>query len=208
MPRKPLLLGMLVGVLLAVAAIAVLLTSGKLVVPARGADTAPITLPADLGGLRQHIDVYRERHTPAETAEEEGVTARTDALTASTYSRAYDGAAVAVHQYASDDLTLQVTIVAIRASSSPLLPGVLQDPTDLGLLALPTEVIEIGQARCLIRRFLHGPGGDLNPFNQATDECQRTGPGATVFAYVEGAESSTAQRQVVDATDAAFALIS
>ena len=71
----------------------------------------------------------------------------------------------------------------------------------------PTEVIEIGQARCLIRRFLHGPGGDLNPFNQATDECQRTGPDATVFAYVEGAESSTAQRQVVELTDAAFTLI-
>jgi len=198
---------MLGGVLLAVAAIAVLLTSGKLVVPALGADNAPITLPAELGGLRQHIDVYRERHTPAETAEEERITARTDALTASTYSKAYDGAAAAVHQYASDDLTLQVTIIAVRASSSRLLPGVLQDPADMGLLDLPTEVIEIGQARCLIRRFLHGPGGDLNPFNQATDECQRTGPHATVFAYVEGAESSTAQRQVVDLTNAAFALI-
>ena len=69
-------------------------------------------------------------------------------------------------------------------------------------------VIEIGRARCLIRRSRHGPGGDLNPFNQATDECQRTGADATVFAHVEGDEASTAQRQVVDVTDAAFVLIS
>ena len=188
--------------------VAVLVTGGKI----RWVDSSPdgttIFLPAEIAGLQDYIGAFaaHQDRTPDQIAAAAARLDRTYAITTDAYRKAYSGAAVAVHRYASADLALVLTVVAVRASSTPLLAGVLDDPADSGLIAQPLEVITIDNVSCLVRRYLHGPGGDLNPLNQETDQCQLSVPGqpATVWVFAQGAESSTAQHTVVDATSVAY----
>ena len=192
--------------------IGVLVTGGKLKwVGHHSPDARSIALPAEMAGLRDYVDALElgRSRTAAAVSAAAAQLDRTYRTTADAYRKAYPGAGVAVRRYATIDLALVLTVVAVRATSTPLLAGVLDDPADSGLIAQPLEVITIDSVSCLIRRFLHGPGGDLDPLNQETEQCQLSPPGqsGTVWVFAQGADTSTAQQAVVRATIIAFRIV-
>ena len=189
--------------------VAVLATGGKLRWASNdGPDATPIALPPQMAGLYDYIDALTTHggQTPDQIAAVAARLDRTYATTVNAYRQAYSGAAAIVRRYAGPDLALVLTVVAVRASSTPLLAGVLDDPADAGLIAQPLEVVTIGLVSCLVRRYLHGPGGDLDSLNQQTDECQLSVPGqrGTVWVFAQGAETSADQRTVVQAAAMAY----
>ena len=107
--------------------------------------------------------------------------------------------------YSDDELTSNVVVVAVRAQAPGLTIGPLSDPADLGLAAAQQEVVHVGDVDCnLVRQTLVAAGKPVDPQQERTVSCQRTGAGLTVIVTGNTGDGPSGQRQMVRATDEAW----
>ena len=208
--RAGFLLGLAGGVVVAVVVGLVLALTGVLHFGSKGqdeaaaVDTTPVTMPDTLGGLRQASAVVGEKSPEqgAKTIERYQATA---ARTAEAYSAAYGGAAAGVQVYADDNLETIPTVIAVRAPSPRMTNGVVSDPADLGLAALPQQVKQFGDVDCLIVQQQTAPAGqEIDPENERTTSCQRTGDGLTVQVTGLVEPGPTGQSTMIAVTNGAY----
>lgn len=213
--RGRLLTGIAIGVVAAVLVGAVLVFTNVLGFGSNdetaGPDTTPITLPTQLGGLRDQLDVTEDKAKNSTDAEKAhtATKARLDhtyALTTERYQQAFNGAAVAVRSYADDELQFLPTVIAVRASSPGLVNGPISDPADLGVAvsASAPYVQQHGLVECLlVSTETVLPGHEVDPDRLLTTTCRRANDAVTVYVHGLG-EGTAGNNQMVALTNAAF----
>jgi hypothetical protein len=164
-------------------------------------------LPDELAGLKTQDEILKAKATDdGSTKSSEAVMAtaqRTRRLTEEAYSQAY-GAPVEVQMYDSDDLEFLSTVIVVAAQSPGVVRGPVADPADLGLAVNINRVVKVGSVECEITTTTPVPAGKtVDPANETTTHCQRTGPGLTAIVYGIG-HGTEGQGQMVDLTNAAW----
>lgn len=192
--RSRFLLGVLVGALAALVAVA-LVVGLLFVIGVLGSASADreLTLPDSIGSLTPET----ENPTIAEENPEwAGSAAEVDEQTAASWSEAYDGASATAARYVDDELTSFLTVVAVAAPS----PGLATVSYDLERLALetpPTEVRSYGNVECLVRNLPSGDGAYV-------DQCQRSSDDLTVRVLLPGGDLSDDPATVAGNVDEVF----
>lgn len=191
------LLGLFVGVLVCtVVAVALLFTgvvrwgaasgSGPSTVAAAGTSTAgsaadqrPVTLPDSIGNLRREVLVLADHGSGAQQVRD-GVGRQTDrtvaALTA-TY-----GAGAGAAAYSEEDLDAVVWAMVVRtAVPSPVVLPAGPTADELGLAAVPREVLTSGEVHCVVQNDAVPAGQDVTPVDRHVLSCQRGDATRTVI---------------------------
>lgn len=134
----------------------------------------PLTLPDTVGGLA--AATASSGSGPSASAVSR--LASTADLVAGRVADAYGGAPAAARTYLSDDLQLQLLVMAVRAPS----PGLFvtsADAEEVGLAKPVEEVVVVGDVQCLVRNDVV-PAGQT-PGDARVQRCQRSGPALTVM---------------------------
>lgn len=212
-------IGVVVGLLLAVAAGAVLVGTktlhlGSTTATAPQVGTAPITLPADLVGFQDLIDVTKSKVNTGSTGSATIVAAqqknqqKVAAATIAAYQRAVPGAAVGYRAYADAGLLQFAGVIAVRAQYAGLTSGPVPDPVYQGLAVAQQQVKIFGDVQCSVSQSRPTPTGTpVDPALDLTTMCQRTGPGLTVQVYGTGFKGAAGQQQLVMLTNAGWASV-
>ncbi len=209
--RGPFLLGVALGLVLAVVIGAVLVLSKAMSFgsgdhPA-AADTRAVALPEELGGLKD-IDKASDAVSTKGSAERRARNAHTYVRTQRQYAAAFGGAGVGVRTYADQGLEFLGTVVAVRAPSAGLTIGPDADPADLGLGAPQREIKHFDDLECLVvnvQTVMKGQQAD--PEQQTTTLCRRSNSTVTVEAFGNG-RGPAQQKLIIALTEAAFAAVS
>jgi hypothetical protein len=169
-------------------------------------DTDPITLPSEIGGLKELVKAVEARGSDDKLVEDqvdnqEEVAKATEAA----YSKAFDGAAAAYLSYADSDLEHMPYVIAVRAEAPGMTIGPVVDPSFLGLAKAEREVQTVGEVECQV--FWSPPvteGMKPDPSSELTGNCQRTGSGATVYVGASGYEGPSGLKSLSSFTEAAW----
>jgi hypothetical protein len=208
--RGPLLLGLGLGLILAVVIGAGLVLSRAMSFgsgnhPA-AADTRAVTLPEGLGALKD-IDKASDAVSTKGSQERRARNAHTYIRTQQQYTGAFGGAGVGIRTYADRGLEFLGTVVAVRAPSAGLTIGPDADPADLGLGAPQREIKHFGDLECLVvnvQTVMKGQQAD--PEQQTTTLCRRSNSTVTVEAFGNG-RGAAQQKLIIALTEAAFAAV-
>ena len=201
--------GLIAGLVVAVAIGAVLVATGVMSF-ARPAtvDTRPVTLPSRLGALMDAGDAQAAltKTGTANLAKINVIREKTITLTTAAYSKAHSGAATGVRSYADAESSRNVTVIAVRAQSPDLTIGPVTDPESLGLAQNPRRVETVGEVDCIIvATQIVASGRKVDPDNDVSTACQRTGPGLTVQVWGEKFNGTAGRTDMAALVDAAWA---
>ena len=222
-PRKPwgpAAIGLVIGLVIAVAVGGVLAATKKLhfgTVAAATADTRTITLPQSVNGYQDLVAANKALLAGSSSASTRQSTivasqqanqAKVKSLTVAAYQAAYDGAAVDVHGYADAKLEHFVTVIAVRAGSPGLTLGPVTDAAYLGLAVNQQEVKAFGDVDCRVAHTNAVPAGKtVDPADQITTVCQRSAGALTVQVFGSAFDGADGQQAMVSLTNAAWAAV-
>jgi hypothetical protein len=170
------------------------------------ASTDPISLPAELDGLKELVKAVEARGGDAESVKSQVENQeQTSKSTEAAYSEAFDGAAAAYLTYSDASLEHLPYVIAVRADAPGMTIGPITDPSYLGLAKPEREVREVGEVECQI---IWSPpvtaGMKPDPSSELTTNCQRTGSGTTVYTGAAGYEGPSGLKALSSFTDAAW----
>jgi hypothetical protein len=168
--------------------------------------TEPITLPAEVDGLKELVKAVEARKSPAKVVEDQVESQEETAkATEAAYSEAFDGAAAAYRTYADAQLLHMPYVIAVRAEAPGMTIGPVVDPSFLGLAKPEREVRSVGEVECQI---IWSPpvteGMKPDPSSELTTNCQRSGSGASVFVGASGYEGPGGLKSLSGFTEAAW----
>jgi hypothetical protein len=209
----PLLVGVLIGLVVAVAAGAVLVLTkvAHLGSDTAAVDTRPVSMPGTLDGLSTWLDASKAKGAKQQVLDSlQQRQEHTVALTSEAYGKAYGGAGTGVQGYANPDLSWLPTVIAVRAHMSGLVTGPVADPADLGLAVNTNEVISVGDVECIRTHTRQVPeGSQAQDEDTVTGVCQRSGPAFSVLVYGPGgADGAQGRDRMVALTNAAYQALS
>ncbi len=211
-PWRAALAGFLVGLVLAVAVGAILLATkaahlGSATDAPRRVIATPVSLPNSLPGFPDFLAVNKTAiaaspmsadKKAAQLGRQEANQLKVEQLTVASYQRANPGAAVAFRGYANSDLEHFVNVIAVRAAYPGLTLGPVPDPAYLGLAVPQQQVKSFGQVDCLVTQSRTTLAGQpVDPENDVTIMCQRTGEALSVQLYGGGGFTGVADRQTM-----------
>jgi len=211
-PWRAALVGFLAGLVLAVAVGAILVATkaahlGSPTDAPQPASSTPVSLPNALPGFADFLTVNKTAiaassmsadKKAAQLAKQEANQSNVEQLTVASYRRASPGAAVAFHGYADSGLEHFVNIIAIRAAYPGLTLGPVPDPAYLGLAVPQQQVKSFGQVDCLVTQSRTTLAGKpVDPDNDVTTMCQRTGDSLSVQVYGGGGFTGVAGQQAM-----------
>ena len=148
--------------------------------------TSPITLPAQIGGYRDIVDVEAARTGSSHskiinTQRTHQATVRK--ATVAAYGKAFGGVAADYREYANHGLTRLPWVIAVRAPAPALTIGPIEDLPYLQLATPERAVVTVGTASCEVAwTQITLAGHRPNPADEVALECERTGSDITVFA--------------------------
>ena len=223
-PRRPwgaAAIGLVLGLVIAVAVGAVLVATKKLhfgtVADPSAVNTAAVTLPNSLGAYQDYVTANRTVLAKSSMAADKKAVllARQQAnqtkvkgLTIAAYQAAYGGAAVDVHTYADSDLMHTVSAIVIRAHSPGLTFGVVPDPAYLGMAVNQQQVKSFGPVNCrIVQDGTTVAGAPVDPKKDITTACQRSDSGLTVQVVGGPFEGPDGQQTMVTLTNDAWAAV-
>ena len=172
--RGPLLLGLLLGLVVAVGVGAVLVATGtmKFGGATAGPDTRPIILPAEIDGMTDARSLTLPSSVDRSMRELVGQLPEIVPRAEQDLSRAYGGASAKVQAYADPDLSKFVLVEVVRGDS----PGLTVIPTSAA--GGPTStIIRREDVECLVLQIPQSSGSKARTIPTV---CQRSGGGLTV----------------------------
>jgi hypothetical protein len=169
-------------------------------------DTRAITLPNDLGGLRDIGDVIKTKTHDAKIVKQQtNNVATVGAATEAAYRKAFGGPATAFRQYADSGLEHMPYVIAVRAPAPGLTIGPVQNAKFLGLATPEREVKSVGPVSCQIEWSPPTPAGRTPPpSSELVVACQRSGPHVTVYVVGGQFTGPSGLQASADFTNAAF----
>ncbi|SDP48580.1 hypothetical protein SAMN04515671_4448 [Nakamurella panacisegetis] len=222
-PRKPwgaTLVGLVIGLVIAVAVGGILLATKKMhfgTSAAASVDTRAIALPGSLAGYQDLVAANKAKLDQSSTtagrkatvlASQQANQAKVKSLTVASYEAAYGTTAVDVRSYADAGLEKTATVIAVRAGSPGLTLGPVTDPAYLGLAVNQQEIKTFDQISC---RVVHPEtttaGHPIDPGNSLTAACQRSDGALTVQVFSSGFDGAEGQQQMIALTNAAWAAV-
>lgn len=206
------------GLILAVGVGAVLVKTKTIRLGSPAADSgvsnAPITLPAQLDGFTDIVQAMgaigedSAQRTKA-VAFRRDTEAKTESLTRAAYEKAYPGASAAYRGYARADLSVLVSVIAVRAPSPGLTLGPVGDPATLAVAVLPQQIKVFGEVRCQVAQEQITPAGKpVDPSLDLTVLCQRSSANLTVRVSGSPFQGADGQQSIVALTNAAWTALS
>lgn len=182
------MLGLAIGVVATILVGAVLLFAkvlswGAASNDVTAADTRPLPMPDTLPGLTTQLVAAEARGMKPDARQNlTDRLANAQRLTTAAYQAAYGGAAAGYQAYSDADLESLVSVIAVRADSPGMTIGPVYAAADLGMAVPTTEVVQVGDVDCLIRRTTRVAAGQQeDPDDALTTNCQQTGSGLTVL---------------------------
>jgi hypothetical protein len=168
--------------------------------------TDPISLPPELGGLKELVKAVEAKNPDGKVAADQAKNQEAVAkATAAAYSKAFGGAAAAYGAYADPALEHMPYVIAVRAEAPGMTIGPVYDPSYLGLAKPEREVRSVGKVECQV---LWSPpvteGTTPDPSSELTANCERRGSGATVYTGSAGYSGPSGLKSLASFTEAAW----
>ena len=214
-------IGLAAGLVIAVAVAAVLLVTDVMhfgAEPTPAVSSAAITLPAELAGYSDLLAVNQallakssmsEARKTSNLAAQQSNQQKVSGLTIAAYQAASPGAAVAYRAYADPKLLHVASTIAVRAGYPGLTVGPVYDPTFQGIAVNRTAIKSFGEVDCLVAQLqITRAGSQVDPEQEATTMCQRTGTQLTVQVYGSAFNGAADQQTMVELTNAAWTSVS
>lgn len=191
-----LFLGVVAGLVVALIAGAVLYFTDiiRFTSEAPEANSAPITLPEDVNGLKPINAVVADLSGEEKSTPVTEFNSLTEKKLAESLSLTYGGSAAAVRLYSDGDLVYRPTVTAVRAPTPGLFLPQYTGPEALERLQVaeaPREIITTGDVQCEVFRVQTSSSGTaIDPANTGVAACQRTDATLTVRVYGGGSGES------------------
>jgi hypothetical protein len=171
--------------------------------------TNPLTLPSNLAGFSDVLVTFAGKtHTAANVQRQRANQAKVKAATEAAYRQAFAGAATAYRAYSDSALQKLPWVIAVRAPTPGLTIGPVQDPAFLGLATPDRSVMTVGHVSCLIVWLQPTVAGQTPPpSSEHTANCQRSGPGLSVFVGGSGFVGPAGLQSMAGVTNAAWSAV-